>query len=315
MTGFFFHRWISTLLAGKLLLLSLSGGLLLFPLTAAAEKSTVLIIKSSDNSYFNSSVEQLIQHSPQADFKITTLDALQQENSTLPASDYIVTFGLDAANFTYHLNPQIPVIHSYLTEFQLQQHAGSMRHYVILLDQPLARYLSFIKLLLGTDRIGLIKNRASAIDPVQIQNLNASLGIELDQRLFSKGDNPVNMVRELLQKNDVLLSLPEPEVYNRNTLKGILLTAYRQNKPLISYSPSQVSSGALAAIYSSPQNIGRQIAALLNRMLQDKFYKPESVYFASEFDIKFNLNVARSLALELPDKDELLRKLKQGQPQ
>ena len=296
-------------------MLYLLAGLLLNSGAVFADKSTVLIIKSSDNSYFNSSVEQLIQHSPQADFKITTLEALQNNNSSVPVSSLIVTFGLEAANFSDQLKPQMPVIHSYITEFQLQQHSDNMQHHVILLDQPITRYLSFIKLLLGSSKIGVIKSKSNAFDSEQIHNLNTSLGIQLDQRLFSSGDNPVNIVRDLIRKNDVLLSLPEPEVYNRNTLKGILLTAYRQNKPMISYSPSQVTSGALAAIYSSPQNIGHQISALLNKILQDLSFRPESVYFASEFDVRINQNVAKSLGLHLPDKEDLINQLKLDQTQ
>ncbi|MBC8210704.1 MAG: hypothetical protein H8E21_06505 [Gammaproteobacteria bacterium] len=313
MTGFCFHRWITTLADRRLWQACLSVGILLFSIAVYADNKSVLIIKSNENSFFNSSIEQLILHTPQVQFQIVTLDTLHSDDSALLSAGCVITFGLDAANFTIHRTQKKPVIHTYLTEFQLQQHADSLQHYIILLDQPLQRYLTFIKLLLGSKKIGLIKNKSTALDPERIQDLNQSLDIQLEQRLFSVGDNPINMVRDLLQKNDVLLSLPEPDVYNRNTLKGILLTSYRQNKPVISYSPSQVKSGALAAIYSSPENIGRQTAALLNKILDDNSFQPQGVYFSSEFDIKFNPNVARSLGLQLPDKEELLQKLKQDQ--
>ena len=294
MTGHFFHRWM-----GLFPQLFLLAGLLLLETPAIAGSDTILIIKSSDNVFFNTSIEQLINQTHQkVKFHIMALESFKKDNSLLSDANLIITLGIDSVNYIQQSSISIPVIHSYITEFQYKNHKLREKQYSILLDQPLQRYLKFIKLLLGKEKIAIIRNNNNKISPRKIKSLSSTLHIKLEQHLYQQGDNPVNIVRDLLQSNDILLCLPDPEIYNRRSLKGILLTSYRQNKPLISYSPAQVKSGALAAIYSSPKNIGNQIAELVNEILQDKAFKPVSLYYAAEFEIKINNSVAKSLVFE-----------------
>ncbi|MCK5665209.1 MAG: hypothetical protein KAI17_17090 [Thiotrichaceae bacterium] len=288
----------------------MTGLLFLSPLSFAA--NSVLIIKSGDNSFFNNTVEQLINQTrdQQVYFQVKNLGNLKPYDTLLKSSAVIITLGLDAANFLNDKNLKQPVIHSYLAAFQYLKHDKRDNHYGILLDQPLHRYLSFIKNLLGNKSIGIIKQQENKINQNILNKLSATLDLNLDQKLFKVGDNPVNIVRELLQKSDVLLSLPDPDIYNRQSLKGILLTSYRQNKPMISYSPAHVRSGALAAIFSSPESIGNQIAALLNKLLDDSQFIPAQYSYASEFDILINHRVARSLGIKMTDKKDILKRLK-----
>ena len=308
------QTWTGKFFNLKLFRMVLFALLALTSTPTAADKKNILIIQSSENTFFTITIQKLMSEAlAGTEFQVASLKTITEDDSALQQATYVVTLGLDAADYTHQAAPQKTVLHSYITEFQSQKHALSPHHHLVLLDQPPQRYLKFIQLLLASKNIGIIKNKSTALKPEKIQALNSTLGIQLEQRLFEKGDNPVNTVRNLLHTNDVLLILPEPDVYNRNTLKGILLTSYRQQKPVISYSPSQVKSGALAAIFASPEQIGRQLAGLLNKILLDEELKLDSVYFASEFDISFNPNVAKSLGLILPDREDLLRKLRQDQ--
>ncbi len=309
MYGYLFHRRIGVVT--QILLLS---ALLLSVMTVSASPETVLIIKSSDNSFFNKTIEQLInQTRSQVKFQIETIDSLKQNTAIIQQASLVITLGLQAANSINDKSTDSPVIHSYLTEIQYLKHRKQSNHHSILLDQPLHRYISFIKHLLGTKKIALIKRKISQISNNNLDQLSSVLDVEIDQKLFESGDNPINLVRELLIKNDVLLSLPDPEIYNRKSLKGILLTSYRQNKPLISYSPAHVKSGALAAIFSSPEKIGNQIAELLNNFLEHKTFQAAKFYYAAEFEIKINQRVGKSLGLKLTDKKQLLRLINQEQ--
>lgn len=290
--------------------------LVLLSPNAVADITSIVIIKSSDNCFFNTTIEQLIKHTRKpVKFTITTTEALQQNKKTLGQSRLIITLGYKAAEGFRQLNLDTPAIHSYMTEFQYRKHKPKQNHYTLLLDQPLERYLHFIESLLSVKKVGIIKMKQNLIEAEQISLLQEQLDIKINQHLFEPGDNPVNTVRNLLNKNTVLLSLPEPDVYNRQSLKGILLTSYRQHKPVISYSPAHVKSGALAALYSSPADIGNQIAQLLNQILEDEDFKPESYYYASDFNILINQQVAKSLGLDLPETEAILKALKQDPAQ
>ena len=50
---------------------------------------------------------------------------------------------------------------------------------------------------------------------------------------------------------------------NIATAKWILQLSYRYRVPVIAYSMAYLNGGALAAIYSSPENVGRQTADLI----------------------------------------------------
>lgn len=307
MKGKLFHRWIDE--SPRFLLIWV---LLLLTPRALADFNSISIIKSSENSFFNTTIEQLIKMTPkQLKFIFTTAEDLQQ-NIKLHQPQLFITLGHKAAESIRQLDLDTPVIHSYLTEFQYRKHKLEPKpnHYTLLLDQPLQRYLQFIDSLLSVKKVGIIKMKNNLIAVEKINQIQEKLNIKIDQHLFKPGDNPVNAVRNLLHRNTVLLSLPEPEVYNRQSLKGILLTSYHQNKPVISYSPAHVKSGALAALYSSPADIGNQLAQLLNKMLDDEDFKPENYYYASDFNILINQQVAKSLGLELPETEAVLNALK-----
>jgi len=99
--------------------------------------------------------------------------------------------------------------------------------------------------------------------------------------------------------------LPDQSVYNQDTLKGILLTTYRSRTPVISYSPGHVKSGALAAIYSSPSDIGRHLANLINQRHEGTLNIDNKVVYARYYSITTNQRVAHSLGLNLPSEEKL----------
>lgn len=279
-----------------------------------AGSESILIIKGNDNRFFNSTVEMLVHNTqPHVKFTITTVKSLQQNRDKINDPQIIITLGHGASKYIVGKAESIPVIHGYMTEFQYTNHEKRLNHYCVLLEQPLHRYLKFIQLLLTVNRVGIIKDQKNKIDVDTIRKIKQHSQIQIDQKIFNPGDNPVNTVRNLLKNNDVLLSLPEPNVYNKQSLKGILLASYRLGKPVISYSPAHVKSGALAAIYTSPENIGVQLAGILNKIIKDKNFKPEPFYYASNFDISINQRVAQSLNLQLPDREVLLKNLHQDQ--
>ncbi len=287
--------------------------LLLFCLSGVAGDGTVLVVKSSENSFFKATVDKLIEASGgNVDFIITSLDSLKQNLDQIQISDAVVTLGIEAAEFARQNIDNTPVIHSYLTEFQFRKLNKKTNQFAVLLEQPIGRYLSFIKSLLAVKKVGIITTPELTIDKAALISAQKKLAIQVDQRIFMAGENPVNIVRNLLEDNDVLLSLPAPAIYNRKYLKGILLASYRLNRPVISYSPAHVKSGALAAIYTSPENIGEQLSDFLRQVMNNTNFKAQAFYYAANFNIAINKRVEESLGLTLPDKEVLTRKLEKG---
>jgi ABC-type uncharacterized transport system substrate-binding protein len=101
-------------------------------------------------------------------------------------------------------------------------------------------------------------------------------------------------LNRLLYKSDVLLAIPDTRIHNQSTVSNILISSYRKRIPLIGFSSAYVKAGALAAVYSSPEDIAFHIRDNIVRVYSGKKIE-NSEQNAEYFSILFNSEVARSL--------------------
>ena len=103
------------------------------------------------------------------------------------------------------------------------------------------------------------------------------------------------LLRELFDATDVLLALPDPQVFNGLTIQNILTAAYRQRVPLAGFSPAYVKAGALLALYSTPAQLGAQSGEIARAVLAGRPLPPPQA--PREFSVGVNADVARSLGI------------------
>ncbi len=313
------YRWNPRPFRAHLLLLGLfwltgaMGSILVNP-DLAPQDRVLWIVSSSDNPFFQRSIQQIEKRLSDQVGQIISIssDQIESRREGLAHASLIVTLGARAMRQLGGLDLERPMLHAYLTRYQYLTDPPLIDSHSLLLDQPMERVLRFDHLLSGGRRIGLLDSEEAAYNPAELQEKADREGVEVIQKtLRSDHANPVAAVRRLLQQSDNLLAVPSPDIYNRKTLKGILLAAYRLRKPVISYSLSHVRAGALGALYTTPEQIGRQIAELSLNWLQGN--PPERPYsLARYFAIEVNQRVAESLDIQLPQLDELqeaIRKL------
>lgn len=279
-------------------------------LATPAHAISVLIVQTGENDYYRQSLQALTENlDGDIDYRVFTGKALPDDDLS-GQTDLIIMLGRIKVDEIGDRYATTPVIYSYITRFQWKQSEHVSHEYALVLDQPIQRYLKFISQLFDTPKVGILNTQNNKLNAEDLQQLSSQMDLTVDQRLLTD-NNPVNAVRNILEDNDVLLSLPDPKIYNRNSLKGILLTSYRQNKPVVSYSPAHARSGALAAIYSSPENIGQQLAEIINQIQLNGKLPESRLIYPSQFKVEINRNVARSLGLELPDIDLIFGLIKQ----
>jgi len=273
----------------------------------------VIIVKSSDNAYFDQTISTLKKHvDPAARFKVLKATELGDELTRISRSDLFVALGQSAVEAVNQLDTEADSINAYLTLEQYQE-LNLNHHLTIVLDQPMHRYLAFCKLMLDIESIGVIE--ANRIDPNQYRTqILDKFQLRLNQYRIDKANKLLPVLRDLLNQNDVLLMLPRQSIYNRDTLKGVLLSSYRNRKPAISYSPAHVKSGAIASIFSSPVDIGRHLALLLNQKLNNGVHNGPPFQFARFYTITTNLRVADALGIDLPEERELRSRIDELQP-
>jgi len=300
------------LLTGKRFLQGF-GFLLLFspcPSMATEIPGQVTVLVGSHNIYFNQTIETMVASvGTAARFKVLTIDQIEADDPEIKAGGLIVALGQPAIETVRTLAPQTPRVNAFVTQEQYRQDLPRQtRETTVLLDQPLLRYLMFCRLLLGIDSVGVMTDTALELNDDQTKLLPRQ-GLRVHQSLVTDGANHLRILRKLLDRNDAVLMLPRRMIYNRNTLKGVLLTGYRALKPLISYSPAHVKAGALASIYSSPKEIGLQLAEIVSARLKGVRKQLPSPQFAQRYSIKTNQRVAHALGLVLPDIAKIRLKL------
>ena len=117
----------------------------------------------------------------------------------------------------------------------------------------------------------------------------------------------------MLGRSDLLLAAPDAQVYTRSTLQGMLLSAYRANNPVIGFSSAYVRAGALAAVYSTPEQIGRQAAEMILRAAGQTDWQLPAPQNPRYFSVEVNRDVARALGLSLEEDSRLLERLKRSE--
>ena len=109
----------------------------------------------------------------------------------------------------------------------------------------------------------------------------------------------------VLERSSALLALPDSTLYRRNNIKAILITAFRQQRPIVGYSPAFVTAGALAALHTTPHQAARQTADLI--IANGTNLPPPSG--PTQFAVAINPNVAQALGLKVPDEAAIRRAL------
>jgi len=300
------RRFIRSILSALIILVT---GII----TTVQAASQVIIVKSSDNAYFDQTIRTLISHVDSATrFKVIEAPHLADAISGSDPYDFFVALGQPAVEAVDQLGTEASSINAYIT-LEQYHHLQPDDDLTIVLDQPMYRYLAFCKLMLGIERVGIIEESEIDLDREQAQILD-EFNLKLNQYRVNQANKLLPVLRQLLRQNDALLMLPRQSIYNRDTLKGVLLSSYRNRKPAISYSPAHVKSGAVASIFSSPVDIGRHLAQLLNQTLSSQARADNPLEFPRFYTIATNLRVANALGIDLPGEHELRSRIDNLQP-
>jgi hypothetical protein len=169
----------------------------------------------------------------------------------------------------------------------------------IYLDQPLVRQLNLIRQIFpGKQRVSAVIGPDSALMLPRLRSglARAGLGVAIEE--VSSEPEILPALSRLLPVSDVLLALPDSVVFTRDTARSVLLATYRYQKPLIGFSQAYVNAGALAAVFSTPDQVARQTVELLLAVPAGRAALPLPVYPAY-FSVAVNRSVARALALDI----------------
>ncbi len=176
--------------------------------------------------------------------------------------------------------------------------------------QPACRHILLAKAL-NPDwmSIGVLSSIHSADAAAALTRCAIKHNVNLQVYAITDRSDLLKTLETAVDDNQVLLAINDPFIYNRHSIKNILLTAYRHRKPVIGYSESFVQAGAIAAVYSSPETAGDRAAAIVSDFFNNQWQFSRNINFTDDFSISTNERVAESLDIELPDTESIRENL------
>ena len=173
----------------------------------------------------------------------------------------------------------------------------------------LSAQLALIRAVLpATNRVGMLVSNGEDASWLRVfKQYAAEQSIEVRFQTIDK-TRIARQVSELAASTDVLLAQPDTDIYNRETIRFILLAAYRQNKVLIGPSPAFVNAGALATLYAPSHVVAEEVAQKIQYFIKNNKLPPASR--VKNLSVSLNAQVAKSLGLAVPAMNELERLLR-----
>lgn len=227
--------------------------------------------------------------------------------------DLIITVGLRATQDIAAQNLGTPTL-AMLIPRRAFEKIAQQRDYrqlsALYLDQPLARQIDLIRLTLPNHtRIGVVLGPESqnALKTLQSAANDAKYGLAAE-KIDSEGEL-LPALQRVLADSDVLLAMPDPLVFNKGTVQSLLLTAYRYQDPMIGFSQAYVKAGALAAVYTTPEQTGKQAGEVAMRALGGKVVLLPPPEYPKYFSVSVNYQVARSMGISVGDEADILQRL------
>ena len=232
-----------------------------------------------------------------------------------PKVDLIITVGGDATRSGLTRPDRTPLLATLLPRSAYEKllsdaaPRGKGGTSAIYLDQPIARFLNLATIVMPeAKRIGLLATSETTGQATTLRHLTQSQGLKMESEEVDSGAEPVAALNRLLPRSDLLLALPDNRIYKRENTRAILLTTFRHQKPVIAFSASYVNAGSLAAVYSTPAQLGRQAGEVIKALKGEPVQLPPPL-FPSHYSIMVNRSVAQSLGLSPADETTLLRAL------
>lgn len=269
------------------------------------DSETVLIVD-----YENSKVSQLFADSlasglvtPSQRFRVTRTTQ-DKTDLTTPAS-IAIAVGKEALMFLLSTNFDGFVLTSLIDPVSfnaiMQSHQNkTQKTSAIFHEAPVLRQiLLFKEISPAGKRVGMLFTPEESYRIDALKNLALKLNLIFEYEVVEDEEELTYHLIKLIKRSDAIIATKNSTIYNRSTIKSILLTLYRHNKFLIGADLSFIRAGSIATTHTTMQQLIDEVINDVGFFIKYK-QLPES-HFSGQFNVKFNEQVARSLNLTVRD--------------
>ncbi len=273
----------------------------------------VWLVSSDSSAAYHEAVTLLVQALAKSGFPAADIRQIQasQVQASLSATDgvsrhrIVVALGVEAAQAVATHGGASTVICALIPRGSFQRVLRTSNRRItstftaLYLDQPLERRFALIRLTLPkAQRLGVLLGPESVTRLPTLKALAVANGFRLASAQVDPAVGAFQALQQVLADSDVLLALPDPAVFNNNSIQNILLSTFRAKVPLVGFSPAYVRAGALMSVHATPAQVGLQTAGLVQLVLNGQAL-PDAAFEPDDFEVTVNAQVARALGLEL----------------
>lgn len=287
------------------------------PLLAQAYTGITIVMSAQTltNKEFIDTFKAELVNTKNSSLRVKIIDLQEVEKLEVAEnSELVIALGVKALEASAKLKYTTPVLGVFIpmpafNSLLVKSKRDLGNFSAIVLDQPFSRQFFLIKNVLPeSKKIGVLLGPTSSqyADLIKEEGEDAGLSV-MEENVYLEADL-IPKLNAALATSDALLAVADTLIYSRETAQPILLTSYRQQKPIFGYSQSYVQAGALAAVYSSSKQIAKQAAeiALESQQAPNLLPPPQAPKY---FSIMLNYQVARSLNIALKSDEEIYKKV------
>lgn len=291
--------------------------------TTQLTHAKTLLLLSSKVSYYQEVAQSIqinasAQGIPNNDFHTLTVEQFKQQREPLSQYNLIVSIGTAAATESLRHESEVPLLNIFIPKNAYDSiHPGdtlisTRKVSAIYLDQPLKRLMTLACLLKPeAKKFGTIFGPISQSAQPEMEGLAKAGGIELKYDFLSKEDNPVSTLKPVVTESELFIAIPDHAILNKAIARWILYLSFQHKIPVIGFSNAYTNAGAIASVYSSPNDIGKQAAEAIAGWVKDGNNSIWDPVYPRYFTLSTNPAVARSLGISLPSDKELYIQFKQ----
>ena len=215
------------------------------------------------------------------------------------------TIGPKALNSALTIQKKTPILALLITQNEFQ--AATEKRAVspisaIFREQPLQRLITLTKIATPSiHHLGLLTTQPHTLPSISSPIVIQQPAPQLRQALNT-----------LLPKVDALLTHHDPKLFNPDSIRNILLSSYRQQKPLICHTQALVTAGCIMGVHSSATELIKESLDWIQYYQNHGENHPlQPPRHSRHFSVSINNRVAQSLGFRLTHPSKLTQQLQE----
>lgn len=268
-------------------------------------------IVTTDNNPATLNLARATEHAlqqihPSLNTHVITVTAV---NKNAPRDRLLIAIGDDMLDWTSSPeNTYSATLCFYVSSSSYAQLKNRTQSSALFRDQPLARQIQLARTLLPDAQSALVIHSQPLFVDAAATAMQRASNFTLNVYAVDIAQDWAKPLSRWVSENDVLIGIEDKDLYNRSTIRSVLLTTYRHGKVLIGPNRAFVGAGSLASAYTSPEQYLLQLQSMVQIWHDSRVLPPPQ--YPTLYQININRQVASSLGLTLPDDQVLLKTLK-----